>query len=82
MSKVVKAEPVSHASSSTTPTKKKSPEPKKIDTKPLAGASKKLEMVKGNGEAQLPWVEKYKPTNLKQVIGKTGAMLLLLYAHD
>lgn len=53
--------------STTTPTKKKSPEPKKIDIK---SHSKKLEMVQGNNEPQLPWVDKYKPTNLKQVIGK------------
>lgn len=70
-SKIVKTEP--EAPSTTTPSKKKSPETKKIDPKPAtSSSSKKLEIIEGNGEAQLPWVDKYKPTNLKQVIGKSN----------
>ncbi len=72
--KIVKTEPEARptTTTTTTPSKKKSPEPKKIDPKQqtTSTSSKKLEVVEGNGEAQLPWVEKYKPTNLKQVIGK------------
>jgi len=59
----------------------KSPEPKKIDLKPQSSSrsatikkaeanSVKLEVAEENDEVQLPWVDKYKPTSLKQVIGK------------
>lgn len=75
-SKNIKSEP----EPVTTPTKKRSsPESKKIDLKPQASSSStsppkeascKKDENNGNDEAKLPWVDKYKPTNLKQVIGK------------
>ncbi|KAI9560967.1 hypothetical protein GHT06_011923 [Daphnia sinensis] len=84
-SKSVKSEPEPVITSVATPTKKRSPETKKIDSKPKASSSssttptkkveaerKKPDASEGNGEAKLPWVDKYKPTNLKQVIGMHG----------
>lgn len=80
-SKNIKSEPEPLITSVATPTKKRSPETNKIDSKPKASSSttpsKKVEADRkqsdeseGKGEVKLPWVDKYKPTNLKQVIGK------------
>lgn len=82
-SKNIKSEPEPLITSVATPTKKRSPETKKIDSKPKASSSttpsKKVEADRkqsdeseGKDEVKLPWVEKYKPTNLKQVIGMHG----------
>ncbi|XP_057372530.1 replication factor C subunit 1-like [Daphnia carinata] len=83
-SKSIKSEPERVITSVATPTKKRSPDTKKIDSKPKASSSsttptkkveahrKKPDESEGNGEAKLPWVDKYKPTNLKQVIGMHG----------
>lgn len=72
-SKNIKSEP----EPVTTPTKKRSsPESKKIDLKPRASSSRTSPSKEAsckndeNDEVKLPWVDKYKPTNLKQVIGK------------
>jgi replication factor C subunit 1 len=85
-SKKAEPEPPSKPITVSSPPKKKSPEPKKIDLKPQQSSSSsstaapirkaepislKMEVAEGNDQAQLPWVDKYKPTSLKQVIGKS-----------
>lgn len=89
--KKAEPEPPSRPITVSSPSKKKSPEPKKIDLKPQSSSSssttattsatKKPEanskkVAEDNDEVQLPWVDKYKPTSLKQVIGKTHPKLL------
>ncbi|EFX80623.1 hypothetical protein DAPPUDRAFT_318220 [Daphnia pulex] len=83
-SRKAEPEPPSKPITVSSPPKKKSPEPKKIDLKPQQSSSTaapirkaepisvKMEVAEGNDQAQLPWVDKYKPTSLKQVIGMHG----------
>lgn len=82
-SKKAEPEPPSKPITVSSPPKKKSPESKKIDLKPQQSSSTaapikkaetisvKMEVAEGNDQVQLPWVDKYKPTSLKQVIGKS-----------